>query len=1427
MSRVEGEYLARHSNKYIHRSDDYIHGSSKDDTILGSAGTDRIYAGAGDDIISAGKGTGAWQYLYGQAGDDIYRYSKESKNVYVSASAETAKSGEEDTFYFTDLDLGDVTFDYYDYTHGGTRASSEGVALNINWTKDGESGQLRVANMGKHIEKFAFADGSVVSRVNADWLKRYNPKIYGNRPDDELFGSDGGDVILGSADRDRVYGGKGDDILGAGGNIRGGWQYLYGREGNDTYRYSSGDGHVYISAWAEAGNTGKSDRIVLTDLDMGDVKFSYHNYGAKSTEGNALRITWSKDGKSGELRVANMAKNIETISFADGSSVSTIDADWLKRYHSRYAAYGDDKLVGTSGDDMILGSAGRDRVHGGDGNDTIGAGKNDAGGWQYLYGQKGDDTYVVGSEDGHVYIANSAEHDGAGMGTADRVEFTDLELSDISISNYDYGNAEGNSLRLLWNKDGKRGELRIANMGKAIESFIFADGSTLSGIQARNTGSAGARHQLMGTETSDVLTGSSGVAVFGRGGFDTLDGRGGVDVLHGGNGNDVLTGKGNRDYLYGGANEDTLFGGSGHDHLNGGTGDDVLHGGTGNDRMLGGGGDDTYQFNKGDGVDTINDTYVAKNPFWQPYTVRVLRGGKRRRWVNETRHRVAHTTAEENGGNDKLVFGAGINMDDVSFTTTGSTLRVAMPEAANLRHAPSTASDQVLIEHWANAKRAVETVEFTDGVSLNLAGLKVARSGNDLGNKVVGTGYGDLLAGMNGNDAMYGGGGDDVMLGGRGNDYMVAGNDDDDLYGSSGHDRMYGQNGNDYLTGGEGNDKLYGGNGDDVMIGGTGADLMQGGRGNDTYFMQRGSGHDVINETAFEQVKVAVHTTVKVQKDVAQYKTVPVYKTYSVGKSTVTRQTGTKKVFTGTKRMWVNETRTSYKTQTRAVEGGKDTLQFKGDIKISDLIVNRTGSDLSVQLSPEAAATVSDSVTIKNWNYRQFRVETFAFENGYGLEVGRINYARTGGHGNDYLTANGARAAGSEWVTGKNGAREAWLAGGEGHDKLVGSRYSDILIGGKGNDTLWGGYGDDVYVFGLGDGHDIISDGGSNAGGRDDLRLLNGEVFGDKIVLGVGLSVENIVLQRVGNDLKILLHADGAANAEDPLTSSDSLTVRNWHVGSRRIETLQFVDGTDLDISKVGYVWNGTANGENGRGNNSGNWMDGGAGDDNVMGFGGDDYLFGRAGADLLAGGDGHDFLSGGAGDDLLTGDAGQDFIAGGAGADYLQGGTGDDVLVGGEGADVLVDGTGDDVVIGGEGADSYRNGAGADIIRFGYGDNMDTYHFEGETASKDVVLLEGNMDRNAVWFSREGRDLVMQLLGSNDGITFRDWYVNDTSATTSHTISAFVLGEEILTNSKIAGLVNAMAAFDPNDGILGQGAQASKLPDVVQLAVNSAWKAS
>src|SRR5690606_29953678 len=126
------------------------------------AGTDRIYAGDGDDRLDAGAGVaGEFQALSGEGGNDTYIYGKASGGVYIGSS-EGAGAGIADEVVFADLNVGEITLGWQDY-RGDYPA--EGLALMIQWSDGEASGQLQIANEGRHIESFRFADGAVFNTL--------------------------------------------------------------------------------------------------------------------------------------------------------------------------------------------------------------------------------------------------------------------------------------------------------------------------------------------------------------------------------------------------------------------------------------------------------------------------------------------------------------------------------------------------------------------------------------------------------------------------------------------------------------------------------------------------------------------------------------------------------------------------------------------------------------------------------------------------------------------------------------------------------------------------------------------------------------------------------------------------------------------------------------------------------------------------------------------------------------------------------------------------------------------------------------------------------------------------------------------------------------------------------------------------------------
>jgi Ca2+-binding RTX toxin-like protein len=142
----------------------------------------------------------------------------------------------------------------------------------------------------------------------------------------------------------------------------------------------------------------------------------------------------------------------------------------------------------------------------------------------------------------------------------------------------------------------------ILNLSNKSEAFFLDDmysanpnenGSRLRDIEQINAGA--------GDDVVDLTSYSM------KYGDITINGGMGNDVIWGNDGDDRLEGGSGEDNIQGGAGNDLMLGGSDADIIKGFNGDDTLVGNTGNDYLAGDAGSDKYLFNKGDGLDTVND----------------------------------------------------------------------------------------------------------------------------------------------------------------------------------------------------------------------------------------------------------------------------------------------------------------------------------------------------------------------------------------------------------------------------------------------------------------------------------------------------------------------------------------------------------------------------------------------------------------------------------------------------------------------------------------------------------------------------------------------------------------------------------------------------------------------------------------------------
>ncbi len=590
----------------------------------------------------------------------------------------------------------------------------------------------------------------------------------------------------------------------------------------------------------------------------------------------------------------------------------------------------------------------------------------------------------------------------------------------------------------------------------------------------------------------------------------------------------------------------------------------------------------------------------------------------------------------------------------------------------------------------------------------------------------------DIYLGDNGANSFSSGAGDDWLRGLEGNDHLAAGSGNDVLEGGAGDDSLQGQAGNDRLLGGEGADVLQGGDGDDVLDGGAGNDILAGGVYDTWNGNYNGAGND----------------------------------TYQFG-----RGDGQDTII-----------------DDDATVGNLDKLIFKTGVAVADVLAVRDGDALILKINGTPDQVRIDSY-FSNDGVNNRQIEEIRFTDS-ATTVWKLADIKarmlTGTAGNDtiigYATADTINGAdGNDTLEGRGGndlleggggndslygqAGNDRLLGGDGADVLQGGDGDDVLDGGAGNDILAGGVydtwngsfrgtGNDTYLFGRGDGQDTIY--------NDDAA--NGHL--DKLVFKAGVKPADVQIERQDNELVLRI-----------ASSDDQVRVINYFLddaaGGWALGGIGFEDDAQTlwSVQDVKLMA-----------------LQGTAGGNRIVGYASDDTLQGLEGNDTLEGRGGNDLLEGGAGNDWLHGQAGNDRLLGGEGADVLQGGDGDDVLDGGAGNDILAGGVYDTW------NGSFR-GTGNDTYLFGRGSQADRIVDEDATPGNvDVLSVGPGVATDQLWFRREGNDLEVSIIGTEDRATIANWY----AGSANHLEKIQTSDGKVLLDNQVDALVSAMAAFAP-----------------------------
>lgn len=631
-----------------------------------------------------------------------------------------------------------------------------------------------------------------------------------------LFGGAGNDVLTGGSAADQLFGQAGNDtLLGKGGN-----DFLFGGADNDTLTGGDADDQVF----GESGN----DRMIWnpgddTDLNEGGAGVdTVEVNGGNGTEqftttANGTRVRFDRlnpapfsiDIGTSENLVVNMNGGDDSFS-ATGNLAALIKL-------TVDGGTGNDTILGSNGIDLLLGGDGDDFIDGQQGSDTIfmGAG-NDVFQWDpgdgsdVVEGQDGSDTMLFNGSAGNEIFAASAKGSRLlftrnlggiemltsgverlnlnALGGSDTLTVNNLTGTDVTEINVDLGGVIGGTT------GDTQADTIIVNGTNGNDIIdVFGSGSSIAvlGLQARVniTNSEGANESL----TINALDGNDGVTA------TTMP----AGVIK-------LT-------MDGGTGNDTLLGSQGADVFFGGDGDDFIFGDNGNDVAFMGAGNDVFQWDPGDGNDTIEGQAGTDRMLFfgsnASENINIVANGGRVLFLRDVANVTMDLDDVENvefralGGADSIVVGdlsgtdlIGVELDlrgpngggdDAADSVTvngtqGADVFGAAGDSGGINVFGLHTQVNIFHQEQANDRLTLNGLggdDVINATSLEADGIQLIMNGG-LGN--------DLLVGSEGNDLINGGDGNDTALMGAGDDTFVwnPGDDNDVLEGQDGFDRM-------------------------------------------------------------------------------------------------------------------------------------------------------------------------------------------------------------------------------------------------------------------------------------------------------------------------------------------------------------------------------------------------------------------------------------------------------------------------------------------------------------------------------------------------------------------------------------------------------------------------------------------------------------
>jgi Ca2+-binding RTX toxin-like protein len=842
------------------------------------------------------------------------------------------------------------------------------------------------------------------------------------------------------------------------------------------------------------------------------------------------------------------------------------------------------QIFGLGGNDNITldetnGALPAANVFGGNGNDTITGGSGN----DQLFGQAGDDTLL--GKGGFDFLFGGSDNDVLIGGDDDDQMF-----------------GEGGDDRMIWNP-GDDTDLHEGGAGNDTTEVNGGGGGEVFTATANGTR---VRFDRLDPAPFSIDIGTTeNLVVNMNGGDDSFSATGNLAGLI------KIT-------VDGGAGNDTILGSNGNDTLLGGDGDDFIDGQQGDDFAALGAGNDVFQWDPGDGSDTVEG-------------------------------QAGTDTLLFNGGGGSEIFEASANGGRVIFTRNLGNIVMDLNDVEKIELNALGNADSIVVNNLAGTDVGLVDIDLAGTIGGSTGDGQVdtvtVNGSNGANNiEVLGSGTSATLVGLAAQISIGNAEGalDKLVINGLGGNDVInaatlpAGVIGLTVDGGAGNDTFHGSDGVDLFLGGDGNDFNDGNDGDDVALMGAGNDVFQWDPGDDNDTIE---GQDGTDELRFNGANVAENIDIVANGERALF---------------LRNIANVVMDLNDVERITFN------------AFGGADNVVV-GDMSGTD--VNR----VTVNLGGDGAVDTLTSVAT-NSNDTIFVATAGGVTTVSGIQA-QLRITGADGNGGDQLTVNALGGDDTIDASGLQANRFKYTAnGGLGEDFFIGSAGNDVFNGGDGDDTALMGAGNDTFIWNPGDDNDLLE---GQAG--TDTMLFNGANIAESIDIsangGRATFFRNVA--SVTMDLNDVEHIDfnalgGADNVVINDMSGTDVSVVNLNLGAAggggdgQVDTITINATNGDDVIQI-------------TNNNGVVTISGLAAEVNISNFDADDRIVinGLGGDDVIEasgltagilltadGGNDDDVLVGGAGDDTLLGGAGDDVLVGGGGLDLLDGGPGDNIVI-------------------------------------------------------------------------------------------------------------------------------------------------------------------